>query len=230
MPQIIEAKSTIGTELQLNVGTYLVPIWQKLYPIKSYSGFDVENGTVDATTMDNEEYTSKIKTLKDLGNLTFEVNESADLVTLINSLQDMELDLRLFKKQTGIFHRFRGQIEYTPMDGSSNDGAFGKIIVIPSSMDRPAVEALTACTIAEILAIADLEIAELRNVTATITPSDANVVATSSNPLIVSCITSGNTIQLHGKSVGNATITVTANKLGYVKATTTFDVTVIEAA
>jgi hypothetical protein len=220
-------KSTIGTELQLNVGTYSSPTWQKLYPIKTYSGFDVEHGTVDSTTMDNEEYTSKIKTLRDLGNLTFEVNEDAELITLTASLQDQQLDMRLYKKQTGVYHRFTGELEYTTMDGNANDGDFGKIVVIPSKMERAAVELRTAATVTSILDIADLTVDELRDVDVTYTPEGALITATSSNPLVVSTVASGSTIQLLGKSTGTATITVRVAKIGYVTATTTFDVTVV---
>jgi len=224
---MVKAKSTIGTVLQVNVGTTETPDWQQVYPIKSYSGFDVENGTVDSTTMDNEEYTSKIKTLKDLDKLTFDVNETAEIVQIINSMEDEDYEFRLLKQQTGVYHRLTGQIEYTTMDGNVNDGDFGKLVIIPSDMSKAQVQALIAATIATITDVVDLAVDELRDVEATITPTDGTLSATSSDPTMVTVIASGTTIQLLGKVSGTVTITAKVVKLGYVKATTTFDVTVV---
>ncbi len=64
------------------------------------------------------------------------------------------------------------------------------------------------------------------DVTATTTPTDATIAATSSDETKATVTVNGKTITIEGKAEGTATITVTASKSGMTSATRTFTVTV----
>ena len=228
-----KATSTIGTELQLNVSTTSIPSWTKFYPIKSYSGFGNEPETIDVTTMDAEKYTQKIRGLTDLGNLTFDVNSSRELVELYNSVKGDVLDWRVIRKQTGEYHRIQGEIVYNWADGSVNDGNFGTLTIIPCEMSDVLLEALQSFN-ATAPSAQTVAVGATKDVAFAITsPSDSmktGIAIKVSDPTVVSVSAinteTGATISLAGRKTGSATATITLSRVGYVDKQLTFSITV----
>ena len=223
------ATATIGTELQLNVGNESTPSWQKFYAIKSYSGFNNEPETIDVTTMDADKYTQKIRGLIDLGNLTFDVNSSAELVQLANSVKGDMLDWRVIRKQTGEYHRIKGELVYNWADGSVNDGNFGTLTIIPCYMSDVMLEPLKVFTETAPTAVS-VGVSEQKTQNWAMTEKDANIAVSVADPnkayVAYTETETGATFYITGKEAGTTTAKIKLSKVGFASKELTFSITV----
>lgn len=221
------AYSTVGTVLQLNTAAVgSSPTWADFVPIKSFSGFSQEAGTIDVTDLSAEEFTQNVKGLKDLDNLTFEVNVNSEIITIINALKNRILDMRIYFKQNGIYQRFTGELSFSISDGGVNEAMTGVLTVTPMTMGEINVAALPAITITTPETSTAVIGVETTITPLTTDPEDATITAQSDDLSKLSVIVQDGVVKYTGLEIGVVTLTIRAMKLGNATAEKVVTVTI----